>query len=131
MPMRAAPALTRSAWAAMLALVLALRLMTPAGFMPSFDHGQVTVVPCDGIVAAPPPMKMAHHGHHEGHQHGTAGHQTCPYAAGAAPALLPLDSFAGIEPPLISATAVMAFAAAFVLRSRQERPPSTGPPATA
>src|SRR5437868_3690955 len=127
MPTRAAPALTRSAWAAMLALVLALRLMTPAGFMPSFDHGQVTVVPCDGIVAAPPPMKMAH----GSHQHGTAGHQTCPYAAGASPALLPLDSFAGIEPPLISATAVMAFAAAFVLRSRQDRPPSTGPPTAA
>src|SRR3954451_7270495 len=101
MPMRAPPALPRSAWAAMLALVLALRLMTPTGFMPSFDHGQLSVVPCDGIVAAPPPMKMAHGGQHD--EHGRAGHQTCPYAAGAAPALLPLDSFAGIEPPLISA----------------------------
>jgi hypothetical protein len=130
MPTRAAPVLTRSAWAAMLALVLALRLMTPTGFMPSFDDGPA-VVPCDGIVAAPPPMKMAHRAHHDGHQHGTAGHQTCPYAAGASPALLPLDSFAGIEPPLISATAVAAFAAAFVLRSRQDRPPSTGPPAAA
>src|SRR3954452_9645875 len=130
MPTRAAPALTRSAWAAMLALALALRLMTPTGFMPSFDHGQVQVVPCDGI-AASPPMKMAHGGHHDGHQHGKAGHQICPYAAGASPALLPLDAFAGIEPPFISATAVVAFAAAFVLRSWQERPPSTGPPTAA
>ena len=128
MPTRAAPAVTRSAWAAMLALVLALRLLTPAGFMPSFEQGRIAVVPCDGIVAAPPPMKMAHH---DGHQHGKAGHQPCPYAAGASPASLPLDSFAGIEPPLISATTLAAFAAAFFLRSRQDRPPSTGPPAAA
>ena len=127
MPTRAAPVLTRSAWAAMLALVLALRLLTPTGFMPSFEQGRIAVVPCDGIVAAPP-MKMAHH---DGHQHGKSGHQPCPYAAGASPASLPLDSLAGIEPPLIAATAVAAFAAVFVLRSRQDRPPSTGPPAAA
>jgi len=131
MPTRAAPAVTRFAWGAMLALVLALRLLTPTGFMPSFDRGRITVVPCDGIVATPPPMTMAHHGDHDGHQHGKAGHQTCPYAAGASPGLLPLDLFAGLDQPPISATAVAAFAAAFVLRSRQDRPPSTGPPVAA
>ena len=130
MPTRAALTMTRFAWAAVLALVLGLRLLTPAGFMPSFEQGRIAVVPCDGMVA-PPPLKMAHRGHHDGHQHGKAGHQTCPYAAGASPALLPLDSFAGTDLPLISATAVAAFAAAFVLRSRQDRPPSTGPPAVA
>lgn len=128
MPTRAAPAVTRFAWSAMLALMLALRLLTPPGFMPSFEHGRITVVPCDGIVAAPAPMKMAHH---DGHKQGKAGHQTCPYAAGAWPALLPIVSFVETDLPLISATAVGAFAAALVLRSRQDRPPSTGPPAAA
>jgi len=131
MPTRAAPVLTRSAWAAMLALVLALRVLTPAGFMPSFEQGRIAVVPCDGIVAAPPPMKMAHGGQHDGHQHGKAGHQPCPYAAGASPALLPIDSFVETDLPLVSVIAGTAFAAVFVLRSRQDRPPSTGPPAAA
>ncbi|WP_051531209.1 hypothetical protein [Sphingomonas sp. URHD0057] len=116
----------------MLGLVLALRLLTPTGFMPSFEDGRIAVVPCDGVVIAPPPpMKMAHHGHQGEHQHGKAGHQPCPYAAGAAPVLLPVDSFARLEMPLISGTVAEAFATQFRIRARPDRPPSTGPPAAA
>ena len=41
-----APALTRSICAALLALMMAVRLLAPAGFMPSFEHGAVTIVAC-------------------------------------------------------------------------------------
>jgi hypothetical protein len=34
----------RMIWAALLALALALRLLTPAGFMPAFDRGAVSIV---------------------------------------------------------------------------------------
>jgi hypothetical protein len=130
MPTRAAPVLTRFAWAALLGLVLALRLLTPTGFMPSFEDGRIAVVSCDGVVIAPPPpMTMAHHGHQGEHQHGKAGHPPCPYAAGASPVLLPVDSLAGLELPLMAATVVAAFAFEFRVRARPDRPPSTGPPA--
>jgi hypothetical protein len=59
--------------------LLALRLLAPAGFMPAFDHGAVTIVACpDGAAEAPMP-------HHSSH-HPAKFHQLCPYAAAATPA---------------------------------------------
>ena len=117
---RIAPALSRPAWAAVFALVLALRLLTPAGFMPAFDQGAVTIVACPDGGAVP-----VHHRHGEK----TAAHQPCPYADAS--------SIGGLVPdlPLISllflfAIALTAGGAAQSIagnRTRQ-RPPATGPP---
>jgi hypothetical protein len=106
-----------------LALLLALRLLSPAGFMPEFVDGAVTIVACPdgGPVAA-----MAGHDH----QRSTAKlHQTCPYAAAAA-----LGGLANEPAPLVVLLAVglallLGRTHSFIVRQRaHERPPLRGPP---
>jgi hypothetical protein len=108
---------------AALALLLALRSLAPAGFMPDFENGAVTIVICPD--AAP---VAAHHHHGSGDHKGQ--HQLCPYAAASALGALGPD-----WPPLLPA--VLVFAAALLLgrtflfieqHSRRERPPLRGPP---
>jgi hypothetical protein len=116
---------TRALFGALLALILAMRLLTPAGFMPAFEHGTLTIVACPDAEPAAP---SAHH-HHGGAK---KPHQTCPYAAGAAAGTL-ADTVALLA-------AVLAFGAApllgrafrFLERHRSgDRPPPRGPPLTA
>ncbi|MGE5562625.1 MAG: hypothetical protein ACM3ZV_04870 [Bacillota bacterium] len=120
--MRAAPVHLRFALTLALGLLLALRSLAPAGFMPAFDHGALTIVACPD---APSPM------HHHGEQKSL--HQPCPYAAAAG-----LHAVAPDWQPL--ATAFSFFAVAlllgrtflFVVRhDRRERPPAIGPPIAA
>jgi len=70
-------AIARSAVALAMALLLALRLLSPAGFMPEFVDGAVTIVACPD---AGPVAAMAGHDHQ---QSKAKLHQTCPYAAAA------------------------------------------------
>src|SRR3954466_5652453 len=86
----------RAMFGAFLAIALALRLLSPAGFMPAFDHGAVTIVACPDYGA------MAAH-----HHHGDPKklQQQCPYGAGAAAATL-----AGFVP----ISSVMLFGAALL-----------------
>src|SRR6478672_4615471 len=77
--MRSASLPSRAIWAAVLTLLLAVRLLSPAGFMPAFDQGAVAIVACPDFDPPPPPMAMPGHHHHDPGKH----HQTCPYAAGA------------------------------------------------
>jgi hypothetical protein len=121
--MRTAPALTRSICAALLALLLGVRLLAPAGFMPSFDHGAVTIVACPDAEPAAAPMGAHHHGHSK------QLHQPCPYASAAG-----LGSLAPDLPPLLAVlilAAVLLLGRTFLLiecsRTR-ERPPLRGPP---
>ena len=122
--MRSASLPVRTICAALLALLLAVRLLSPAGFMPAFSHGTVTIVPCPDQDPAPAPAPMAHHDHGP-----KALHQPCPYAAAGNPpaaqmqpahiaALLPVASA-----PLIGRT----FEPAEFQRVH-ERPPLRGPP---
>src|SRR3954451_6220498 len=98
--MNALSATARSAAAALLVLLLAVRMLSPAGFMPAFDRGTITIVACPDYEAADPPM--AHHHHNGGKKH----HQPCPYAAGAAAAtmanfvLLPAASLFAADLPV-------------------------------
>jgi Protein of unknown function (DUF2946) len=111
---------------ALLALLLGLRLLTPAGFMPAFDHGAVTIVVCPD--AEPPPSPMAMHNHQ--HQHSPKKlHQNCPYASASALGGL-LDNH-----PLLAALVVVGlallFGPAYHYLERQrahDRPPLRGPP---
>lgn len=115
----------RSAWVTVLALMLAMHIVTSAGYMPMVEHGRLSVMLCpDGEWTAPSmPMGGSHHGSNP------ASHQLCPYAAAAA---MP---FAGAPPLLLLTVASAAFALfAPVLRQSPPRPghlarpPSTGPP---
>jgi hypothetical protein len=124
--MKTAPATTRGLLACALALVLALRLLTPAGFMPAFDRGTVTIIICPDV--DPPAASMA--GHH--HNAPSKLHQPCPYASAAA-----LGGLVGDHPLL---TAMLAVGLALLLgrtfdfleRQREhERPPLRGPPISA
>ena len=119
--MREAPASTRFGAAALLALLLALRSLSPAGFMPAFDHGSVTIVVCPGEA----PMQTDHRGPGD-HK---SLHQPCPYASASAPAATSPD-WAPLLPLLFFA-AVLLLGRAFAFVERQvgrERPPLRGPP---
>lgn len=119
--MRTAPALTRSICAALLALLIGVRLLAPAGFMPSFDHGAVTIVVCPDADGAAVPM------HHDGHSKKL--HQPCPYASAAG-----VGSTAPDVPLLIGAlvlTAALLLGRTFLFLERHrahERPHLRGPP---
>ena len=121
--MSAATSLVRSLTAMVLALLLAVRLLSPAGFMPSFDHGAVTIVACPD--AGPAASPMAHH------HRGDSGkfHQQCPYAA-AAGAAAPVDLIVIAAAALLSAALpVPGLAFPFLERRRSgERPPARAPP---
>ena len=123
--MRAATIPIRFAWAALFGLLLSVRCLAPAGFMPAFDHGAVTIIACpDGEGAGVPAM---HHRQHPA-DHGVP-HQPCPYAAGSslgalgagwAPLLIPIFFPAGLR-------AGRRFLSVDRHRGR-ERPPAIGPP---
>jgi hypothetical protein len=114
----------RMGWAALFALVLALRLLTPAGFMPAFDHGAMTIVPCPDADGAPI-ITTHHHGHGKTPQH---FHQPCPYVAGSAPGLAGAD-FVALGALLVVAAVLLLGRRFFFLGSRaHDRPPLRGPP---
>jgi hypothetical protein len=121
--MRSASLPTRTICAALLALLFALRMLSPAGFMPAFDHGAVTIVTCPDYDSPPSPMSMSGHHHHDPKK----AHQACPYAAGAA---------AATASGLATLAALFLFAAAPLVGRPfglldpllRERPPSRGPP---
>lgn len=120
---RTTSALTRTLFAALLGVLLALRLLTPAGFMPSFEHGSVTIVACTDYDPVPAPRAHHHrdHGSKKFQQH-------CPYAAGnAAATQLDLTIFAAV---LVAGMALLLGRTfCFLERHRAfDRPPLRGPP---
>jgi hypothetical protein len=131
--------------AAVLALCLGVRVLTPAGFMPSFAAGSVAIVPCPDAEGAPPspamgPVAMAHMAHMAmppaatpapAHDHGKNGfhHPSCPYASAA--------SQAGLDFGVIALASVVLLAVlqprspalpVFRRRATRDRPPAQGPP---
>ncbi len=123
LPLRTATSLIRAISMVVLALLLGLRVLSPAGFMPAFDHGALTIIDCPDASAEAMPLGAMHH-HHD-----AKDHQPCPYAS--APSfgavgtnVAPLIVF--IE---IAAALLLGRTLAFVERDRSgERPPSRGPP---
>lgn len=109
----------------LIAVALALRLLSPAGFMPAFDHGTLTIVACPDF--EPTAAPMAHH-HHGGAK---KDHQPCPYAAGAAAGTL-ADVFLFAAALLFAAILRLGRTFEFLSKHRaRERPPLRGPPLTA
>jgi hypothetical protein len=127
-PMRAASHSVRFAWAAILALLLAVRLLAPAGFMPAFDHGSVMIIACpDGDFSA---ASVMHHHHHPADH--VPLHHPCPYASAAG-----LGAFGPDWTPVLLAivfAAALRIGRAWLLSGRQRdqlRPPAIGPPISA
>lgn len=115
------PVLIRILCAALLALLLAVRLLAPAGFMPSFEHGAVTIVTCVDADAAP--MSA----HHDGHSKKL--HQPCPYASASGPGSLAPDLPLLVGALAVAAALLLGRTFLFLERHRKhERPPLRGPP---
>ena len=111
----------------LLALLLALRLLSPVGFMPQFEHGSVTIIACPDFDPPPAPMAMPGHHHHDPNKHFKA----CPYAAAAGAATsAELAILAALV--LVAAAFLLGRSSSFLDRHRtRERPPSRAPPVVA
>lgn len=123
-PVRSASASARYSWGALLSLLLCLRLLTPAGFMPAFERGAVSLVACDDGFAAEP------RGHHEQHGERTKAHQPCPYAAASSLGGVTGDAPALVAAPLRFHGPVLALPTSARVDERRffDRPPARGPP---
>jgi len=121
--MRNAPPLSRTLCGLLLALLMGLRLLAPAGFMPAFDHGAVTIVACPDATAGGAPTMS----HHDGGSKRL--HQLCPYASASGLGALAAE-FAAIGALIFLASALLLGRSfLFLERSRANaRPPQRGPP---
>lgn len=128
LPMRAVSTSVRFAWAALLALLLALRTIGGAGYMPALDHGRPSIMICPGAdLDAPLSLGTMHH--HGRMQH---KHATCPYAAAAALGALTNDWVPLLAAVLLAVVPLLGRTFLFLdLQSRRERPPAIGPPVPA
>lgn len=125
--LRTASVSQRAWWAAVLTLVLALRLLTPAGFMPAFEHGKLTIVECPGSGAVPamPAMPGMHHDRNQ-----TC--QSCPHATATGAGLVDTGAPALGVASILAAPQLLGHR--FVAPARNishDRPPAIGPPISA
>jgi hypothetical protein len=125
--LRMRSALTRC-WAVALALLLAMRLLTPQGFMPAWHGNQPRLILCDELGAQV--GANTHHGH--GEKDAPKHRQTCPYAAASAQSFLdpPATTIALPFAASSTVTPVHAFTGE-PLKQPIRRPPSRAPPALA
>jgi hypothetical protein len=117
-----APTISRWLCTAFAALLLALRLLTPAGFMPAFDHGAVTIIVCpdaNGDV----PMHMHKHGDQKNL------HRPCPYASASALGALGPDWGSLLLTTFFAVALIVGRTFVFLERhATRDRPPARGPP---
>jgi hypothetical protein len=123
--MRTAAHPVRSAWALLFALMLSLRLLGSAGYMPALEHGSLTLVACpDAELNAPLALPTMHHRGHAQH-----AHSICPYAAAAALGATDIGFVPLLAALLVGMALLLGRTFAFVERhNRRDRPPAIGPP---
>ena len=103
------------------ALLLALRLLSPPGFMPNFEDGAVTIVACPDF---DPPSRIAHHHHGK-----TIKHQPCPYASASSLGAADDWGFTSAAVLLVGPALLLGRASHYVEANRRyRRPPLRGPP---
>ena len=124
--MRKAARPIRFAWAAAFALLLSLRLLGSAGYMPAVEHGALTIIACpDAGLSAPLALGTGHH-HHHGAKH---NHGTCPYAEASALGALAPDFTPLFAVPIFAVVLLLGRAFLFAEHQRtREWPPAIGPP---
>ena len=117
--------LRRPFLSAFLALLLAVRMASPFGFMPGDAGGKFALVECPDAI----PIPSADHGMRHG-EHGAKAKPVCPFAAGMAPAG-PLPQVATVAAPVVwpAGDRFILPASARPLAGRvAPRPPSRAPP---
>lgn len=108
---------------ALIALLLGLRVLSPAGFMPAFNHGGVTIVACPDAERLGMTPRSMHHQHDKKHP------SPCPYAS--ASGLSAVGEQAAYLLDALMIGAVLLLGRNFLLMGRhrrRERPPLRGPP---
>lgn len=123
--MRTATPVTRSIAAAVLGLLLALRLLGSTGYMPAIEHGSVRIVVCPGADSnAPLALGTMHH-----HGHAKHDHNDCPYAAAGALGAVGAEYAPLLAVLVIGIALLLGRSFLFIERNAaRERPPSRGPP---
>ena len=108
---------------ALVILLLGLRVLSPAGFMPAFDHGEVTIVACaDAMPFGMTPGPM-HHQHDKRHP------SPCPYAAASGLSAIGEEAAFPFDALALGAALLLGRTFLFMERHRpRERPPLRGPP---
>jgi hypothetical protein len=123
--------LTRSPRLALVlvAMVLATRLLVPAGFMVSAGHG-AALIACPGVAPAAAEAHRGHHAHRDSPAPHQAADQPCAFAALAAPVLVALAVALLAAVPLRAIATAPPRPAARALRAPPRwRPPLRAPPA--
>ena len=125
----AAPSSIRFALAALFALLLALRLIGSAGYMPAVEHGSLTIIVCpDAELSAPLALGSTHQHHHQGGQ-GREDHGRCPFAVAGSLGALGLGRAPLLAGILFGAVLLAGPRLLSILRqSTRDRPPAIGPP---
>jgi len=123
--MRAASRPIKCAWGALLALLLALRLLGSTGYMPAIEGGKLTIIVCpDADTNAPLALGSGHH-----HGHARHDHNPCPYAAAGALGAIGPDWGPLIGIIIFGLALLLGRSLPFLDRApRRERPPAIGPP---
>ena len=116
-------AVFRSATAALFALILAMRLLTPVGFMPAFEGGKLAIIECPGGNLAPmPAMPGMRHDHRN-------VCQSCPHATASGGGLIDAPSFAAaVAYPNEARPLLASNVSPFVATGDHDLPPAIGPP---
>lgn len=106
-------------------MLLALRVLTPTGFMPAFERGAITIVVCPDA-STDSPSGMMHHSGDAKH------HEQCPFASGSSFGTVGGEFVALLGPLVFVAVLLLGRTSDYIERhSRQLRPPLRGPPVTA
>lgn len=113
----------RTVGVALITLLLGLRILSPAGFMPDFDHGAVTLVACpDTELPAMSPGAMRH-------QHDKKHPSPCPYASASSLSALGEPSALLFDALMLGGSLLLGRTFLFIERyHRRDRPPLRGPP---
>ncbi len=119
----------RACWALAFALLVAMRLLTPAGFMPAWSDSKVRIILCDDSGTQ---IDAATHHAHQGKSDGSKHRQSCPYAAASAtPFLAPPAIAVAPQLEITSDLAASTKPARLQFERKIERPPSRAPPVLA
>jgi len=117
-----------------LLLAVAARLLVPSGFMPVFEQGLLSIVPCSGVGPVAGKMGASHHmdagtNHQSDKEQGGRAEAPCVFAGTAMPVI------GGADPAQVAAALVAIFILGFAptivaapSRPNRLRPPLRGPP---
>ena len=124
----------RRLFALLLLAVMAMRILLPAGVMPSIQQGQITIIVCtgEGPQMMQMPIAIDEDAGHQGDAHKAKAGAPCAFAGLSSPAL------SGADPVLLAAMLLLVFVAAIRAPDQRParftdrlRPPLRGPPALA